>query len=147
MADARQRRRPRFNCAATGEFEAHDRDRDAGFRSEDRRVAWPTGRLRRLATRVRWNGPILRAGCAECSQGGSARSAAAAQRPAENLHRHGHSQRDRLHGDAEMTRSLKFALVIGLCVAAVLRIAAADGLDPALILKPLADSWLTYSGD
>ena len=46
-----------------------------------------------------------------------------------------------------MTRSGKGALVIGLCVVAALRIAATDGLDPALILKPLADSWLTYSGE
>ena len=46
-----------------------------------------------------------------------------------------------------MTRSGKGTFVIGLCVVAALRIAATDGLDPALILKPLADSWLTYSGD
>jgi len=46
-----------------------------------------------------------------------------------------------------MTRPRKAALVIILCVAAIWRIGAAEGLDPVQILKPLSDSWLTYSGD
>jgi alcohol dehydrogenase (cytochrome c) len=41
----------------------------------------------------------------------------------------------------------KLFLVSSLCVAFGLVILAADGLDPSQLLKPLGDSWPTYSGD
>ena len=39
----------------------------------------------------------------------------------------------------------KLFLALGLCL--VSSLALAQGLDPAQLLKPLSDSWLTYSGD
>ena len=48
-------------------------------------------------------------------------------------------------------RSAKaFALLMSLCVATAVVLAtgqSSQGLDPAQLLKPLADSWPSYSGD
>jgi alcohol dehydrogenase (cytochrome c) len=47
-----------------------------------------------------------------------------------------------------MTRSAKaFALQLAAAIALVLTVRASDGLDPAALLKPLSDSWPSYSGD
>src|SRR5262245_40656483 len=40
-----------------------------------------------------------------------------------------------------------FALLIAIGAAGLVAVAAPDGLDPATLLKPLADQWPSYSGD
>ena len=74
------------------------------------------------------------------------------------LHRQGHPRRDRLSGDTEMTTHepqqtyaggvARSPALVSLAVrSGARRWTGAGGLDPATILKPLADSWPTYSGD
>src|SRR4029077_6014165 len=62
-----------------------------------------------------------------------------------DLYGHRHSQRHGISGDTEMKRvtiSL-FAVFAGFAFTVV----AAQGLDPAALLRPLADQWPSYSGD
>ena len=66
----------------------------------------------------------------------------AAQGSAARLHRQRYPQSDGVPGDSEMKRPL-YSLWPLLLPA----IAAGQMLDPALLSKPLGDSWPTYSGD
>src|SRR6185312_16832847 len=77
----------------------------------------------------------------------------AASRAAADLHRQGHSRRDGLPGVAAMIRSAKAFALLLLVVPALLFAQTGkpqghgEGLEPADILRPLSDSWPTYSGD
>src|SRR5947209_890321 len=74
-------------------------------------------------------------------QGGNSRSAGRARCSSVNLHRQESSRPVRLPGDAEViVRIVAGIFSAGLCL-------YAQGLDPASILKPSADSWPTYNGD
>src|SRR5439155_17425259 len=86
-------------------------------------------------------------------EGRRPRSAGAAQSAAARLHGHRHSRRNCVSGDAEMTdaRKLFVAVACGV-VAAFVNVhsqttGSGGGLNPANILKPLGESWSTYSGD
>ena len=83
------------------------------------------------------------------------RSAAASSGAAADLQGRRHSQRHGLSEHAEMngkptrsddTKLRGFVCLLALVVSAALS-AQQTGLDPAEILKPLSDSWPTYSGD
>ncbi len=79
------------------------------------------------------------------SQGGREGSRRRAPEARARAGRQGHAQRDGISLDDQvMTRT-----IAGLLVVASIGLAARTetGLDPATILKPLADSWPTYSGD
>src|SRR5471032_3348613 len=95
-------------------------------------------------------------------RGRGSRSAAAAQRSAAHLFRLGHSQRDGFSGDTEMitttsnakrAKHAKIGFVFAVFAAFAFHVTPAliaqgdRGLDPAQLLKPLADSWSSYSGD
>src|SRR6185295_7171769 len=159
VAHARQRHRPRRSPARHAE--AGDGHRHAGIGGNGRGPAGSHRRLRRLADHRRRDTPIV-PHSGRYAESRRARSVAAAQGSAARLHGRGHSQRDRLSGDTEMRRRAttavkgcatgaivtRFALALaGMCVAAVVIVTAADGLDPATLLKPLADQWPSYSGD
>ncbi len=60
--------------------------------------------------------------------------------------RQGHARRNRLSGDTQMTFK-KLLVTASLAGSPVLLLAQGRGLDPAKLLKPLADEWPTYSGD
>ena len=55
-----------------------------------------------------------------------------------------HAKVKNVDGDTGLVRA---GLAAGALLACVTVLAATDGLDPAQILKPLSDSWPTYSGD
>ena len=55
-----------------------------------------------------------------------------------------HAKVKSVDGDTGLVRG---GLAAGALLACVTVLAATDGLDPAQILKPLSDSWPTYSGD
>src|SRR5262245_17472788 len=51
-------------------------------------------------------------------------------------------------GTPQTLRERKFAtLLVTICLLLAPALVAAQGLDPASLLKPLSDSWPTYSGD
>jgi alcohol dehydrogenase (cytochrome c) len=58
---------------------------------------------------------------------------------------YGHPQFDRVSGDTEMTKPIKWLLVVSFCFLPAVFLG--QGLDPASILKPATDSWPTYAGD
>ena len=62
------------------------------------------------------------------------------------IHGQGHSRRDCLSGDLEMKRKALLTAALFL-LPALLVSQGPGGVDPASLLKPLADSWPTYSGD
>ena len=77
------------------------------------------------------------------------RSFGASRQVAPGLHRQGHSQRDGISGDAEMTPR-RLLLVLLLALPPIWLSGQSQhggGLDPAAIRKPLSDSWPVYSGD
>ena len=81
--------------------------------------------------------------------GADHRSAGRTQAALDEVDRQGHARRDGLSGDTEMTLTKRILLTSSLVVGPGVPDARQDqgGLDPASILKPLADSWPTYSGD
>ena len=148
------------------QVQADDRHRHAAVGREGRGDARSHRRLRGRADDGRRHAAIV---CdrRRHAEGRGPRSAAAASGSAADVLRHRHPQRDRLSGDTEMTSLRCFAasprqarprssgasarraaLLAVLLVPAALAVAqGAAGLDPADLLKPLADSWPSYSGD
>src|SRR5438067_953261 len=83
------------------------------------------------------------------------RSARRAQGAAREVHRHRHARCPRVSADTAMRGATKMtprlpAVRALLGVAALFMVhgrVATQGLDPAALLKPAADSWPTYHGD